>query len=227
MIFDLDDTLYDRNAVLIEFARHLYRHLPRVFVGREIEAVVSAYVETDRIAEEEYGAGSPWTRDELSRCFLRSMGIDERHADAVSGLYNRDRSKIHVLAPGAVATVEAIRKRFRTALITVSFSAVQVPKLKAIGLRNSFDCIIFGEEFGIQKPDPEVFRHTAGLLGVSPSECLNIGDSYELDVAGSKNAGMLACWYNPQKVPPPESSDVRADFVIESLPEILSILRTD
>lgn len=227
VIFDLDDTLYDRNAVLIEFARHLFRYLPHVFVGLEVEAVISAYLETDRSAEEDYGAGSPWTRDELSGCFLRSLGISENHTDAVTELYNRDRNKIHLPVPGAIATVKEIRQRFQTALITGSFSVVQSPKLKAIGLLNSFDCTVFGEEFGIVKPDPEIFRHTAGLLGRSPSECLYIGDSYELDVTGSKNAGMLACWYNPKKVPPPELNDVRADFVIESLPEIVSILCPD
>jgi HAD superfamily hydrolase (TIGR01509 family) len=227
VIFDLDDALYDRNAVQIEFAKHLFRYLPHVFVDHEIEAIISAYLETDRIAEEDYGAGSPWTRDKYSRYFLRSLGIDEHHTDSVTELYNHDRHKIHLPVPGAVATVKEISKRFQTALITGGFSDVQNAKLKAIGLLNSFDYTVFGEEFGILKPDPEIFRHTASLLSISPSECLYIGDSYKLDVIGPKNAGMLACWYNPKKVPPPELNDVRADFVIESLPEILRILCAD
>ena len=208
VIFDLDDTLYDRNAVQIEIAKHLFRNLPHVFVDHEIEAIISAYLETDRIAEEDYGAGSPWTRDEYSRYFLRSLGIDKHYTDSVTELYNHGRHRIHLPVLGAVATVGEISKRFQTALITNGFLDVQNAKLKAIGLVNSFDYTVFGEEFGILKPDPEIFRHTASLLSISPSECLYIGDSYKLDVIGSKNAGMLACWYNPNKVPPPEFNDV-------------------
>ena len=141
---------------------------------------------------------------------------------------NHDYKNIHLPVQGAVVTVQEINKRFQTALITGGFSdGVQNAKLKAIGLANSFDYAVFGEEFGINKPDPEIFRHTASLLSIFPHECLCVGDSYERDVIGSKNAGMLACWYNPKKVPPPELNDVRADFMIESLPDILSILCAD
>ncbi len=97
-------------------------------------------------------------------------------------------------------------------------------RLEAIGLRSLFSCIAIGLEIGTSKPDPEIFRYVARLLNVTPSECLNVGDSYTLDVIGPKNAGMLACWYNPEQITLPEGTSVKADFVIRSLPEVLDIL---
>ncbi len=36
VIFDLDDTLYDRKAAQIEFVKHLFRSFPHLFEGKEI-----------------------------------------------------------------------------------------------------------------------------------------------------------------------------------------------
>jgi HAD superfamily hydrolase (TIGR01509 family) len=72
---------------------------------------------------------------------------------------------------------------------------VQLRKLDTLGIRHVFSCIVLSEEFGIRKPDPRIFFHAAGLLGVSPSECLYIGDSYKNDITGSRAAGMLSCWF--------------------------------
>ena len=224
VIFDMDDTLYDRKAAQIEFVKHLDRCFPHLFEGQEIGTIISAFLESNRLADEDYEAGLPWTRDKHSRYFLHLLGISEDYADSITETYVRDCHKIHLPVHGAIPSVEEISKRFQTAVITNGVSDVQNTKLEAIGLKSFFNRIVIGPEIGILKPDPEIFRYVARLLNVTPSECLNIGDSYTLDVIGPKKAGMLACWYNPEQIAAPEGSSVKADFVIRSLPEILAIL---
>ncbi len=224
VIFDLDDTLYDRKAAQIEFVKHLSRRFPHIFEGQEIGTIILAFLESNRLADKDYEAGSPWTRDKHSRYFLRLLGISRDYADSITETYIRDCHRINSPVIGAVPTVEKLSKKFKTAVITNGFSDVQNAKLEAIGLGSLFNCIAIGPEIGISKPDPEIFRYVARLLGITPSECLNVGDSYTLDVIGPKNAGMLVCWYNPEQAAPPEGNNIKADFVIRSLPEVLDIL---
>ena len=49
----------------------------------------------------------------------------------------------------------------------------------------------FSWSFGIKKPDPEIYRRTAGLLDVSPSDAVFIDDKAH-NVAGAEAAGLMA-----------------------------------
>jgi HAD superfamily hydrolase (TIGR01509 family) len=66
-------------------------------------------------------------------------------------------------------------------------------KLKAIGLGTLFDVVIAnGEPDGPKrlKPAPEGYLLAAERLGVSPRECLVVGDRQDADGAAAKAAGM-------------------------------------
>ena len=40
------------------------------------------------------------------------------------------------------------------------------------------------------KPEPHLFAHAAGLLGVAPSKLVMVGDQLETDIAGARSAGI-------------------------------------
>jgi putative hydrolase of the HAD superfamily len=48
----------------------------------------------------------------------------------------------------------------------------------------------------VAKPNPQIFREACRLLSVSPTNCIYIGDQVDLDVEGSKSAGMTPIWLN-------------------------------
>ena len=72
------------------------------------------------------------------------------------------------------------------------------------------------------KPDPAIALHAAESLGVSPCDCLFVGDS-ELDMITAKNAGMTAVgvsWgYRPVNV----LQGTGANFIIDTPGELESI----
>jgi putative hydrolase of the HAD superfamily len=39
-----------------------------------------------------------------------------------------------------------------------------------------FDAVVISGRVGMRKPDPEIFRHTAELLGLEPAECVLVDD---------------------------------------------------
>ncbi len=51
-----------------------------------------------------------------------------------------------------------------------------------------FDVVVISGEVGMRKPEERIFRHTAGLLGLDPDECVFI-DDIEGNIAAAERAG--------------------------------------
>ena len=43
---------------------------------------------------------------------------------------------------------------------------------------------------GYSKPHPEIFRIALRLAGIEPSQAIHVGDLYESDIVGARNAGI-------------------------------------
>ena len=130
--------------------------------------------------------------------FLGALGIGLSIAGQVSDLYVNDYPALDVPIAGAKELVASLGSRFTLGIISNGLPDVQYQKLDAVGTRSHFSCIVLSEEFGIAKPDPRIFHHALSLVSILPDEAVYVGDSFENDVVGALDAGMQACWYNPQ-----------------------------
>lgn len=54
----------------------------------------------------------------------------------------------------------------------------------------AFDLVVLGAALGVRKPDPEVFRRVAGLLGVHVAGCVVV-DDLARNVRGARAAGAV------------------------------------
>ena len=92
--------------------------------------------------------------------------------------------------PHNISLMRDMRKRgFLTGLATMSERKNVLGILSAIGLQDSFDCIITGEDVSTGKPDPMIYRLVAERLNTSPSRCLVIEDSLN-GIKSGLSAGM-------------------------------------
>ena len=62
--------------------------------------------------------------------------------------------------------------------------------LKRLGLTSLLDAIITSQDTGIGKPNPQIFLEGLKRAGVGPEEALYVGDQYQVDIIGSRNAAM-------------------------------------
>lgn len=86
--------------------------------------------------------------------------------------------------PGMTDLVRRARAAGRaTALVS---DAHTVPD----GCAGLFDVLVLGPALGVRKPDPEVFRRTAGLLGLRPGDCVVV-DDLAVNVRGARAAGTV------------------------------------
>lgn len=225
VIFDLDDTLFDRNAAQIRVVELIMKGFSQIFQGFDTERVVAAFLESDRLSADDFYAGEPsdGLREKRLKSFLQLLGINEDYANAITEMYVRDYPMINIPISGAVPVVKELSTRFLIGIVSDGLPDVQYRKLDAIGLSGIFSCIVLSEEIGIRKPDPKIFQYAADTLQVKPIECLYVGDSHRNDIVGAKTAGMKACWYNC-KSSEPENTEIKADFIITSIRELTRIL---
>lgn len=102
--------------------------------------------------------------------------------------------------PGARAALQALQPRFRLALATnaVESGENQVrAALSRAGLDGFFQAVFTARELGLAKPDPAFYALILEKLGLDAGQAVMVGDSYSGDVAGAKEAGLRAIWYNP------------------------------
>jgi putative hydrolase of the HAD superfamily len=54
-----------------------------------------------------------------------------------------------------------------------------------------FDAVVISSEVGMRKPEPRIFLHAAGLLGLDPTECIFI-DDIQANIAAAEQLGFTA-----------------------------------
>jgi HAD superfamily hydrolase (TIGR01509 family) len=59
-----------------------------------------------------------------------------------------------------------------------------------VGLTKWFDHVLDSHEWGVEKPDPRLFRLALEQAGAEPARTVHVGDLYYVDVVGARNAGL-------------------------------------
>ena len=224
VLFDLDDTLFDRTQAQREILGIILRTFSDLFSGVDEHEALDAFFESDRLAiqSEDYGASLDAVRDARSRTFLELLGLDTDRAQEITATYVTSYGEISTPMSGAVAVVQALHSRFPLGLVSNGYADVQYTKIDSLGIRDLFECMLISGEIGIRKPSREIFLRASESIGVEPRECLFVGDSYENDMVGAKGAGMQTCWLNRAEVGA-ESATV-PDLEISRLEQLLDAL---
>ncbi|MDR3362971.1 MAG: HAD family hydrolase, partial [Desulfovibrio sp.] len=76
-------------------------------------------------------------------------------------------------------------------LVTDLTAQIQYRKLCFLELDAFFDYIVTSEESGADKPDPASFNLALGKTGIPAERTWIIGDNYDTDIVGGKNAGLF------------------------------------
>ena len=80
----------------------------------------------------------------------------------------------------------------KTAVVSNGQRVFSEGEMRALGLYDRFDFVIFSSDPGYQKPDPRIYTVALGRMGLSASDVLFIGDNSENDVAAPRRLGMRA-----------------------------------
>ena len=218
ILFDNDDTLMDfqtgnRNAVSGLLDEAGYRHPERYAQYEEINLACWAALERGEMTQEQL-------RVERFVRFFACYGIP---ADP---LWAADRfvellGEQSILLPHAEETVRQIAAKLPVVIVTNGITAIQKRRFARSPLREVICGLVISQEEGVSKPRPELFLRALAPFRAEPREALMIGDGVNSDIRGANNAGIDACWYNPEEKRLPDG--VHAEYTVRDIRDCVPI----
>ncbi|MGD9765681.1 MAG: HAD family hydrolase [Candidatus Binatia bacterium] len=131
---------------------------------------------------------------------LRALGVPDAAHAALTELItaeNRRAALWRVMHDDTPEVLAALRARGLTLAAVSNADGRVAAALAASGIAGHFAAIIDSHEVGFEKPDPRIFHLALEACGVAAAEAIYVGDIYELDVRGARNAGMEAVLIDP------------------------------
>ena len=108
-------------------------------------------------------------------------------------------------------------------MVTNGVVITQNIKMKNSGFDRIVDGVFISDELGFEKPRAEFFEKAFERISDFQREkAILIGDSLTSDMRGANNAGVCACWYNPDGKE--NDKGVTLDYEIENLQQLYTVL---
>jgi FMN phosphatase YigB (HAD superfamily) len=122
---------------------------------------------------------------------------------------------------GALEVLTAIRSDFRIGIISNTVGSgdkEMTAVLERAGLLTLIDSLVTSRDFGVAKPEPEIYIEGARRLGVPLLETCMVGDRLDTDIAGALRVGIPGIWLRHQGTEP--SPGIVPTHIIRSLEEL-------
>lgn len=204
IFFDLDHTLWD-------FETNSDIAFETVFKKHQVKADLQKFLNYYRGINEQYWKlyrEEKITKEELRLGRLKDTFVKIKQTVNLQLLESLSVDYINVLPynnqlfTGTHEILEHLYVNYKLHIITNGFNEVQYKKMENSGLTKYFDKIITSEDAGVKKPNPIIFEYALAMTKASSLESVMIGDNWEADIMGAKDAGLdvIFCNYNAQPV---------------------------
>ncbi|PFN27778.1 2-haloalkanoic acid dehalogenase [Bacillus cereus] len=192
MLFDLDDTLLDRNKAVdklfLIILEKCYEDVSDIVKNNMLQK----FKEYDK---REYGISDKTiVLESLFDEFPPKYRFPRNY---VQDFWNNNFPKCFSINQNTINILDIIKMHVKVAIITNGSTQRQKAKIINTNLNRYFDTIIISEEAGCSKPDKRIFELTLNKLNVQPEDVLFVGDDLEKDIAGCQNANIKGIWFNP------------------------------
>lgn len=192
VIFDYDGTLSKRYISAYEVYKIIFKEIDETFKNDELELerIVQAAMYPDQ-----FGARpKDLIFNEIKDRFYPNLDVDY----CISRFYELEM-KHQCLSDDCVETINKLKEKYKVGILTNGRQISQCTKIIEAGINDLFDVVIATGEYGINKPEKQIFEIMASKLGVKPEECVFIGDTFQTDIYGALKANMKVIWYEYEK----------------------------
>jgi putative hydrolase of the HAD superfamily len=169
---------------------------------------------------------APVYRKESWRRGLKQLGIDnEELAQKLATQFAAERRARPHVYEETFEILEQLKGNYKLLLLTNGSPDLQQEKLDGVPeLAPFFDHIVISGSFGKGKPDPSIFQHALGLLGINPEHALMVGDKLTTDIQGALSAGVHSVWLNRNAKT--NTTEIIPAFQIKHLSELVAIIQS-
>lgn len=218
-IFDLDGTLYDRDAALLRFAADQHHRFRLEGIGLTAEQYAARFAELD-------ANGKVW-KDKVFEilCEELPMGHDP---DILLNDYKENYSSHCIVHEGAFELIEAlVGKGVGLALISNGLTDFQLKVFESLGVDVYFNPVIVSEAAGFRKPDPRIFQLVLDAHEATPADAVFIGDDPTADIEGAHAVGMKTIWMRSSHHASAPYADGIAETFSDIGPHLSRLFETD
>jgi putative hydrolase of the HAD superfamily len=181
VLFDLDDTLFPQEAWLAGAWDAVARAAEPAGVD---PAALRAALR--RIAAEGSDRGGIIDRA------LRAVTAAPVAVGPLVDAFRRHRAGALAPYPRVPELVRRLRSVVPVGLVSDGDVGIQRDKLRAIGMEDAFDVVVWSDELGRdrRKPAPAPFVRALELLGLPAARVVFVGDRPDKDISGASGVGM-------------------------------------
>jgi putative hydrolase of the HAD superfamily len=217
VLFDLDDTLYQRREVFRAWAETFAHERFSTLDETEIHAIVDYLVQLD-------DNGYTTRVDFFSALRQKYSQITDSVEDLLKA-YQRDYIALFSLDEPVSVLLHALRDaHIPFGIVTNGLTDQQTRKIKALGFDQLTSCLFISEQFGVQKPDASIFLAAADCLHTDPRQVLFVGDNPRNDIWGAHQVGMHTVWMRtPDNYWPTDIPADTADAQVRRFSELLPL----
>ncbi len=192
VIFDLDNTLHDRDRGVVDFLQAQYRRHAVELGSISLTDWVARFVLLER-------GGKIW-KDVVYQQLAEEFSFDIPPKQLL--LEYETEFCSHVIPySGLQETLRSLKgEGWRLGIVTNGRSEFQRRTISALHIEQFLDVIVVSAECGLRKPDPAIFQRALHELDCHATDSWFVGDDPDADVKGATDAGMQAIHFNP-KVP--------------------------
>ena len=216
ILFDLDDTLNDRQATLKIFVEHFLQEFASKLEPISFDDLFLEYQGVD--------AGGYRPRDQVHELLAKSLPwLEPINPETLLAFWYELFPRLSIPMPHARETLIVLKDRgIKLGLVTNGKTKIQNRKVDTLELREFLDLILTSEEVGINKPDPRIFEIALERLQLEASQIWMVGDHPVNDVLGARGAGLTGVWLKGAMHAWPD--DFERGLEIEALPDLLGLL---
>lgn len=208
VIFDIDNTLYDYDAVHEVGMEALWTYCRDTF-AIEKPAFMEVYRKAWSLSESRIGTDTAAIHSRMLRLQCMAELLGQPLFPHVSNMYHAywDTLIAHMQpAPGILELLAELKKQgIKIGICTDMTAYIQYRKLEQLRMGSFIDMIVTSEEAGAEKPHPRIFELCVDKVGCRPEECVLIGDNVKKDVLGAVNYGLCGIWYSQEREPKMET----------------------
>ena len=219
--FDADDTLWDFEGVMHHALGcaldELRRLVPSAPDSLSIETLIAI---RNQIAEEQKDRG--FTHEAIRlEAFKQTLQFikspDDDLAAHLNTLYLKHRFEDIQFFDDVLPALNALQRHYMMGILS---NGNTYPE--RCGLAGYFQFVVLAQDYGIRKPDPRLFEITIERAGCAKHQLLHVGDSFQNDIIGAKQAGVRSVWLNREGGN--NETEQQPDFEISSLRELTEVL---
>jgi len=215
ILFDLDNTLTNRRASIISFARQFDEDFRSRYQTTQISKIESIMHDADD--------GGYRPLDERWQILQeRIQWIDTPSTDELRNYWYTQLGHCAVGVDGLHNTLSKLRdKGITLGIITNGPTGLQNLTIDTLHLRPYMDCVIVSETVGIKKPHPEIYELALAEMNQSAKDVWFVGDNPATDLLGAHQMNMTTVWIRGHHSW--GNQPFQANYIVDNISEMLPL----